>query len=351
MTAEGRKTVPVRLPHQNRTVNVPVDKDGYVDQDFLASWRGYSHRDYDKTHNLVLPSKLTPRQAAAWLDDPDSCDIEEIDVKGRPRHNIGNRKGEDAEFQKKIAVYGTASEEKKIRALLDDAFPSQKDRDSLVSKGEISVVARKMDPRVAGNTNSIDVIQINRGAGMNNATLVHEGTHCLRNRDGRSGKTKSVVEKYRNPSYKSVEESLTVAESLAREKDDRTEAYYYYVPVRDGKSGRWRNPTDGEVRTMYLQDKRLFSEGHPKTDSAAVKAVNDRWAKSHISRLKVDHRGKMAINTVATYDKTVDPIRERTDRNTPPTGKRKTGRKPQMNKPAGRSTKGTGFMTRLRRRH
>ena len=72
---------------------------------------------------------------------------------------------------------------------------------------------------------------------------------------------------------------------------------------------------------MYLQDKRLFSEGHPKTDYAAVKAVNDRWAKSHISRLKVDHRGKMAINTVATYDKTVDPIRERTDRNTLPSEK------------------------------
>lgn len=83
--------------------------------------------------------------------------------------------------------------------------------------------------------------------------------------------------------------------------------------------------------------------------AAAVRSVNERWGKSHISRLKVDHRGRMAINTVSSYDKTVKPIRERLDRNTSPRGDGKTGKRTQMSKPAGRSSK-TVFMTRLRRK-
>lgn len=326
MTQTKKNTVAVYLPGQKRTVHVPVDKDGYVDPDYLAKYGTYSHTDYDKSHKIVLPSKLKPNQAKAWLDDPDSCDIEEIDVLGKPRRNIGNRKGKDAEFQKKIAVYGTASEEKEIRALLDEAFPSQKDRDALTSKGDVEIIARRLKPDRLGDTNSNNLIRLGRDGGMTNDVIVHEGTHCLRNRDGRTGKTKAVSNaQYANPSYANVEESLTVAESLARKKDNGMEGYYYYVPVKDSKSGHWRSPTDAEAKTMYLQDRRLFSKGSPKTDAAAVKSVNENWGRSHISRLKIKGRGRMAINTVAAHDSSVKPIRERLGPGVHPRSQKKGG--------------------------
>lgn len=48
-------------------------------------YRGVSHP--------LLPVRITPRQAAAWMADPDAYDVESVDVRGKPLRNVGDRKG------------------------------------------------------------------------------------------------------------------------------------------------------------------------------------------------------------------------------------------------------------------
>ena len=75
-----------------------------------------------------------------------------------------------------------------------------------------------------------------------------------------SGKTKSAVRRkgWSESTRSNVEESLTVAEQLARREG--MSGYYHFVPVNDKETGRWRSPTDAEARAMCEQDRKLFSD-------------------------------------------------------------------------------------------
>ena len=95
-----------------------------------------------------------------------------------------------------------------------------------------------------------------------------------------------------------VEESCTVAEQMARQRDFDPSGYYEHVQVYDTKTHRYRNPTREEARRMAEEDRKLFTNGtgKPLTGKAAIESVNKNWSKSHIARLKLGNR--MAISTM-----------------------------------------------------
>lgn len=340
------KTETVTLPSSGRRVTVQVDDNGYVPPGFLARYlkaRGSPRNDYDQRADVVLPVRITPRQAAAWMADPDAYDIESIDVRGRPLRNVGDRKGESRKVHERIIVYGMPGEEMRIRKAFDEAFPSIEDQKKMVAKGEIVLEARPLDPNVAG-THSGDIIQLDRDNGIRNGVVVHEGVHHLRAVDrDRSGastrlsadsipytgssKDPETIARAKAREAVCVEESCTVAEQMARQRDFDPSGYYAHVQVYDAKTHRYRNPTPAEARRMAEEDRKLFTNGtgKPLSGKDAVASVNANWSRSHISRLKLGNR--MAISTMENA-----------------TGRKPDGKRQQMQRNGGKNqpAKNTG---------
>lgn len=310
------RTETVVLPSSGRRVTVQVDDDGYVPPGFLARHlkrRGSAANDYDQRADVVLPVRITPRQAAAWLADPDAYDIESVDVRGRPQCDVGDRKGESRKVHEQIIVYGMPGEEAVIRKAFDEAFPSIEERKKMVAGGLV-LEARPLERDVAGRHQG-DTIQLDRDVGIHNGVIVHEGVHHLRavdrDRSGASAtlspdripytgssKDPEVIARAKLREAVCVEESCTVAEQMARQRDFDPSGYYARVQVYDTGTKRYRSPTPAEARRMAEEDRRLFTNGtgKPLSGKAAVESVNRNWSKSHISRLKLGNR--MAISTM-----------------------------------------------------
>lgn len=315
-TQTGGYTV-VNLPSGKR-VRVPVDKGGNVDLRRLSAIMDIDDKksvhDYDERADKVLPVDCTPRQAAAWIASTDNVDIEGLDVKGSPLRNYGDRTGDNLEVHRKIDVYALPDQEKQIRDTIDSAFTLE-DRRKLVGKGIMEVESRPLKSGVLG-THCEDNISLKRGRGVKNSVVVHEGVHHLRQVDkdrespvvktfdfkdvqysGRSTDPGAIT-RYKMAEASNVEESCTVAESMARQKDFDVSGYYYSVQVFDPKTHRYRNPTPAEAERMAEEDRKLFTEGgKPLAGREAVRSVERHWADSNIARLKLGR--SMAINTMA----------------------------------------------------
>lgn len=323
----------VTLPTSGKRVRIPVDSDGYVPASALVAHsqsrgRRYAENDYDRAADIVLPQKLTPEQAAAWWADMDKYDIEGIDVKGRPQNDIGGRTGKNGELHKQIHVYGTPSEEKQVRKMVDDSF-TNKEKEKIVSDGGMNITVRPVRGANSGLTDCKDNIWLDRQSGMETGTVIHEGSHVLRNKDPQrdseivrsanrlgiryTGKSKSPTRQYKQIVAKTsnIEESCTVAEQMARQKNmTHKSGYYSQVQVRDRKTGKWREPTMGEMNMMIAQDRKLFTNGTNRglTEDAAVRSVEKNWSRSHIARLKSSGSRSMAINDMAAATGKVDRI-------------------------------------------
>lgn len=291
--------------------DVPVGKDGYVPEDWLvgvANRVGSPVNDYDREASVQLPTKVTPRQAAAWVQNINDVDVDNIDIKGTPQIHTGSRTGERKRIHEKIKVYGTTTEEKKVRGLIDDSFTTD-DLEKVTKKGDLEVVMRPEKDGVLGHTDQVSYVAYDRTKGTTNGVVVHEMVHYLRMNDlDRKGITKAVRS---NPKLKGVsekeklniEESCTVAESAARSKGSvQGSGYYWQVPVIDKKTGRWRSPTNAEAIRMAKEDRHLFTNGTDRalSSKAAIESVNKNWAKSNIARLRTNQ--SMAINAVARVD-------------------------------------------------
>lgn len=346
--------VSVHLPSSGRTVRVPVGPDGNVNLNFLARTQDMastkSFNDYNKKADVVLPANLTPRQAAAWIADPDKYDIDCVDVKGSPQRHYFGRSGKNLDVHKKIDVYAIPGQEKSIRDTIDEAFDLG-DREKLVSGGRIEIESRPLQSGVLG-THCENNISLKRGkSGETNTVVVHEGVHHLRqvDRDRRSPIVKSfnaedvkysgkshnpaTIQGYKMQEASNVEESCTVAESMARQKNDDVSGYYMNVQVFDPKTKRYRNPTQAEAVKMAAEDRKLFAPGgKPLTGDEAVRSVEKHWKDSHISRLKLGRC--MAVNTMAR-NKPSSGVKEISNR----APKTKTKPKPRQKQPTGTSQK------------
>lgn len=248
--------------------------------------------DYDRLASRTFPEDLTPEQASRWSRHPDRYDIEGIDTPGRPKRNIGGRKGARAAAHRKIAVYGTEDEERIVRDILDKDFTADELKKMAGRRMDVYVrpMAGKEDGRTSGKTMQIDQYRATE------RTVIHEGIHALRQNDGsRRGASRSVLcaRGRMDADARSIEESQTVAEQIVREHGSETaDPYYWSVPVKDKKTGRWRSPTDAEAERMYREDVKLLSK---QNDPSEVS--NDLWTQTNISRLRLGR--KQAVNAAA----------------------------------------------------
>ena len=215
----------------------------------------------------------------------------------------------------------------------------------------MEIESRPLQSGVLG-THCENNISLKRGkSGETNAVVVHEGVHHLRqvDKDRRSpivksftandveysGKSRNplTIQKYRMHEASNVEESCTVAESMARQKDDDVSGYYMSVQVFNPKTKRYRNPTQAEAVKMAAEDRKLFAPGgKPLTGDEAVRSVEEHWKDSHISRLKLGRC--MAVNTMAR-NKPSSGVKEISNR----APKTKTKPKPRQKQPTGTSQK------------
>ncbi|MEE3400603.1 MAG: hypothetical protein VZQ28_01395 [Methanomethylophilus sp.] len=248
--------------------------------------------DYDRLASRTFPEDLTPEQAARWSRHPERYDIEGIDTPGRPKRNIGGRKGARAAAHRKIAVYGTKDEERIVRDTLDRDFTADELK-KMAGRGMdvyVRPMAGREDGRTSGRTMQIDRYRATE------RTVIHEGIHALRRNDGsRRGASRSVLRSRgrMDADARSIEESQTVAEQIVREHGSGTaDPYYWSVPVKDRKTGRWRSPTDAEAERMYREDVKLLSKQNDPS-----RAADDLWTQTNISRLRLGR--KQAVNAAA----------------------------------------------------
>lgn len=290
--------------------NIPVGKDGYVPIDALVKRfnsvveKGHIRnrsKDYDQEASVVLPTKITPREAAVWWDAPNRYDIEYIDTHGKVQKNLGHIKDpESKKIHEKFDIICLPSEERKIRSIIDEAY-SLEERQKLVKNGNVTVVVRPLQDS-AGNIVGRK-IELDRDHGKNNSTFVHEGIHLLRRDDeSRSGVAKTTMavsdlSKASEINNLNLEESCTVAEQMARGKNPSS-GYYQFVQIFDEKKKRWRYPTEKEASDMMKEDQAIFTNGtnKPLKGKAAINSVNENWSRSNISRLKIEGSKTRAID-------------------------------------------------------
>ena len=314
------------------TLHIPVGEDGYVPEKALVDrfqqwsdkrdtlqldgeissadlrrdprkanrgWKDYTHRA-----EHVLPNKLTPEQAAKWWHDPGSCDIEDIDVAGKPKRNT---EGLGSKYQRsalaKVPVTATAAEEKQIRQNLLKSFTPDELATLGRSRAKIHVYPRTR--KAAGTYQSgRNRVTVDRQYASEPTTITHEVVHALRDKD-RS--RRGILARSNIPG---IEESLTVAEQQARNDSPGLSGYYWDIKVFDEKSRRWRGPTNKEAKRMAEEDHKLFTKGTGKglRGAAAMESVSRNWSKSHIARLSYKSKGKMAVNQAAGIYLGIEPV-------------------------------------------
>ena len=297
--------------------NIPVGNDGFVPVEEMIKRfnsvveKGHIRnrsKDYDREASVVLPIKLTAREAAVWWDSPNKYDIEYIDAPGKVQKNLKYIKDpESRKIHEKLDIICLPSEERDIRRIIDEAYPLE-ERQKLVKNGNVTVVVRPLEDS-AGNIIGRK-IELDRDYGKNNSTFVHEGIHLLRKDDeSRSGITKTSMtssnfNKTTEINNLNLEESCTVAEQMARGKNPSS-GYYQFVQIFDENKKRWRYPTEKEALDMMRKDRAIFTNGtnKPLKGKAAIKSVNDNWSQSNISRLKITGSKTRAIDEFSKHTK------------------------------------------------
>lgn len=158
----------------------------------------------------MLPAKVKPEQAAAWWIDPGSCDIEDIDVAGKPKRNIlGLGSKAQKRAQARIPVTATKTEEAQIRRNLIKVFTNEELTTLGRARAKIHVYPRTH--KAAGTYESArNRITVDRDNAFAQTTVTHEAVHALRDKDkSRHG----ILKRSKIPG---IEESLTVAEHRPR---------------------------------------------------------------------------------------------------------------------------------------
>ena len=321
-----------KVRHGRHMLHIPVGEDGYVPEKALIDrfqqwsdqrdtlqlggeissadlrrdprkanrgWKDYTHRA-----EHVLPNKLTPEQAAKWWHDPGSCDIEDIDVAGKPKRNIlglGNKAQKRA--QARIPVTATKLEESAVRRNLVQSFTN--DELTRLGKARVKIhVYPRTHTAVGTYESGRNLVTVDRKHSIPQTTITHEVVHALRDKDkSRHG----ILKRSKIPG---IEESLTVAEQQARTDMPGLSGYYWDCKVYDQKSKRWRKPTDKEAIRMAEEDHKLFTEGRGKglRGAAAMESVSRNWSRSHIARLSYKSKGKMAVNQAAGIYLGIEPL-------------------------------------------
>lgn len=270
-----------------RRKDIPVGDDGYVPFDAIVQrfHQVGDLRDSDSTEAMVLPNRLTPEQIADWWDDPSVCDIDGVDTEDSDIYSVPlSIRGRKRKALKRIAVLADKKESDRIKKVLADSFTAEELEE--MAGGESLMVSTKPHLRdctgfYLRKQDSVPVPQIVLEDGTTDDGIVHEAVHHLRVKEGRSAFP--TVNGILHPSYRNLpkqarkeiigrEEKETVAETVARTRVDPVESgYYERIP---GISSR----------SAYLHDQQVISGSRALKGKAAIKAVQDSYDRTSISR-------------------------------------------------------------------
>lgn len=284
---KGDKPDRVTVRRGMRTYTIPVDSDGHVP--LWAIVQRYQevgdYRDRDDTDPCLLSTPLTPEEIADWWADPSVCDIIGVDDKDPPIYSVPlSIRGKKRKALKNIAVIAPKEESDRIKKILADSFTAE---ELEAMSGGRSLMMRTEEHLhdctgyYLRRQNGVEVPQIVLEEGTTPDGIVHEAVHHLRVTDGRTAfPTKGQVldpEYSRYPRSKKdeivrLEETQTVAETVARTRIDPVQSGYYdSIP---GKSSR----------SAYLRDQEIISEGRALKGRAAIKAAEANYDRTSISR-------------------------------------------------------------------
>lgn len=267
--------------------DIPVGKDGKVP--FGAIVRRFheigSRRDADSTDAKVLPRELTPSQIEGWWNDPSVCDIDGVDTEDPEIYSVPfTIRGRKRTALSKIAVLADRKESARIKKVLADSFTAE-ELEAMASGIPLMISSEGHLRDCTGfylrRQEGCPVPQIVLEEGTTPDGIVHEAVHHLRAVDGRTAfPTRNGV---LDPSYRklpksernrivSKEEKETVAETVARTPIDSVESGYYgHVP---GHSSRG----------AYLHDQDVLSRSKALKGKAAIRAVEENYERTSISR-------------------------------------------------------------------
>ena len=266
---------------------IPVGRDGRVP--FREIVRRFHERgsggDSATTDARVLPRDPTPEQLADWWDNPSVCDVEGVDTGDAPIYRVpASIRGRKRRALSKIAVLAEPDEADRIRKVLASSFTA--DELELMASGTplmISTEGHLSDCTgfYLRRQDGCPVPEIVLERGTTADGIVHEAVHHLRARDGRTAFP--TVDGVLDPGYRRMpksqrdgivqrEERETVAETVARTRPDPVESGYYgHVPGQG-------------ARHAYLHDQEVISRSRALKGKAAIRAVEENYDRTSISR-------------------------------------------------------------------
>ena len=272
---------------RQRNEDIPVGKDGYVPLEAMV--RRFHEKgdlsDADSTDGRVLPRHLTPDQIRGWWADPSSCDIEGVDTEDSDIYSVpASIRGRKRRALKRIAVLADRKESDRIKKVLARSFTAEELEEIASDRSVIVSTApnlRDCTGFYLRRQEGVSVPMIVLEEGTTEDGIVHEAVHHLRVAQGRTSfPTKNGV---LNPGYRRMpktartdfigrEEKETVAETVARTTVDPVESGYYQ-----------RIPGAGS-RSAYLHDQRVISGSKSLKGKAAIRAVQQNYDRTSISR-------------------------------------------------------------------
>lgn len=267
---------------KGRRYDIPVDENGKVPiLAMVQHYQAMGNNTKDKNFNssIIYPKDVTPREIIQWWADPSSCDIDGIDSKNSPIWDVSSVKGKRMkEVQRRIGIITPSPKKaRELRKIISDSFTA--DELDLMTRGESFVIMTEKD---CGNTTGyyirkqsgteVPLIVVEENFTPDGVT--HELVHHARTKrkDGRvtqvsfptksDGSLNETVYNALTPEQRQhiidVEESATVAETLARTKRDRQQTGYY-----DSVGGR----------QSYLRDDRVMARNRPDLTLKGAKAI------------------------------------------------------------------------------
>jgi len=234
-----------------------------------------------------------------WYIHPNKSDIEHIDTKYSEYAKTINKLKGNKQFkgQKGIVLMArNPEEEKSMRKRIDNAFTKKEQK-------EMGIVFVSVEPTKTGVAGSYypnsypQQIKINPKYETNADVLIHELTHHHRSvGKGREGALKETRVYYGKDA--DLEESITEAEAITREKPfDKSAGYYSYLD---------KNPT--ERNRAQFEDRNILTGYETSTATKRfgelAKTKEDKIEISERNRAKLSKknvRGKRAINRVEKY--------------------------------------------------
>lgn len=299
--------------------DIPTGPDGKVPKEALIARflntgegdRGGAKRnaliDIDDYAKVQIPADPTPEQAKKWWAYPNESDIQGID---NPLQNIfgGLENGSKGakEAHKGIAIMGGTKEQQQIvRQAIADSFTVAEQRKMMGTTIYITDLRKAAGEYHGKSYGGSYLIKLDRRHGINADTVTHELIHHLRAVDD---KREEPLLRARSPYIgkdRDLEESATVAESMARHKPYDFMGNTGYYSLMDNGRTKMGEDRGTFTRTPIVrgndgifippkQNEALVLSG--KKGKRAVKATREGWLGSNIAHLSIDGEEAEAID-------------------------------------------------------